>query len=90
MGSLDGQPDGKLSARPVKTKPKLPANQRAASEKMSQAKSCCVHFKQPDLGPPTGGYPNQIVIVERSPAHIVPLPRLHYLIVNLSHGGKYL
>ncbi len=62
-----------LSAQPVKMKPKLPANQRAASEKKKpKLKAFVVHFKRLDLGPPTGGYPNQIVLVGRSTAHIVP------------------
>ncbi len=36
----------------------------------SEAKSFVVHFKRLDLGPPTGGCPNQIVLVGRSPAHV--------------------
>ncbi len=31
-------------------------------------KTFVVYFKQLDLGPPTGGCPNQIVLVGRSPA----------------------
>ncbi len=55
--------------RPVKTKPKLPANQRAVSKKIKpKLKAFAVHFKRLDLGPPTCGCPNQIVLVGWSPA----------------------
>ncbi len=58
-----------LPAPPVKMRPKLPANQRAASEnKKPKLKAFVVHFKQLVLGPPTGGCPNQIVLLGRSPA----------------------
>ncbi len=51
-----------LSGRPVKTKSMLSANQQAASESRSlKLKAFVVHFKQLDLGPPTGGCLNQIV-----------------------------
>ncbi len=51
-----------------------------ASSKLKQkakAKSFCVHFKWPDLGPPTGGCPNQIVLVERSPARLLSVSTLY-------------
>ncbi len=44
-------------------KPKSQANEQAGNEQ-----SFCVHFKRPDLGPPMGDCPNQIVVVGRSPA----------------------
>ncbi len=42
------------------------ASLRAASK----LKASVVHFKQLDLGPPTVGCPNQIVLVGQSPAHV--------------------
>ncbi len=47
------------------------ASLRVASERRSlKLKAFVVHFKRLDLGPPTGGCPNQIVLVRRSPAHV--------------------
>ncbi len=47
------------------------ASLRAMSERQSlKIKAFVVHFKQLDLGPPTGGCPNQIILVGRSPAHV--------------------
>ncbi len=54
-------------------------------EEKAQAQSCSVRFKQLDLGPPKGGCHNLIFLHAR-----LLLPRLHYLIVNSSHEGKYL
>ncbi len=47
------------------------ASLRTASGRQSlKLKAFVVHFKRLDLGPPTGGCPNQIVLVGRSPAHV--------------------
>ncbi len=73
--------EGAPQRNPMK-KPMFLASQRA--------KSFCVHFKRPDLGPPAGGCPNQIVHVVQSPTPHSFFPCLDYLIVNLSHEGKYL
>ncbi len=41
-----------------------------ASKSRLKLKAFVVHFKRLDLGPPTGGCPNQIVLVGQSPAHV--------------------
>ncbi len=61
-----------LPARPVKTKLKLLANQRAASEnRKPKLKAVVVHFNRLISVRPLEASPNQIVLVGRSPAHIV-------------------
>ncbi len=55
------------SQRDQMTKPKFQASQRAMS------KAFVSIFKWPDLGPPTGDCPNQIVSVGQSPTHTASL-----------------
>ncbi len=77
------------ASRAITEDAKVLASLRAVSERRSlKLKAFVVHFKQLDLGPLTGGCPNQIVLVGRSPAWLL-FPCLHNLIFNSSHEGRY-
>ncbi len=79
------------ASRAITEDTKVLASLRAVNERRSlKLKAFVVHFKRLDLGSLTGGCPNQIVLVGRSPApHGFLLPRLHHLIFNSSHEGRY-
>ncbi len=67
FGSSGGQPDGKGGDRFAGKTLRFLASLRAANERRClKLKAFVVHFKRLDLGPPTAGCPNQIVL----PAHV--------------------
>ncbi len=59
------------SASSATSEDEAEASSKSASEKRKLwLKAFVVHFKRLDLGPSTGGCPNQIVLVGWSPAHM--------------------
>ncbi len=60
--SLSSLGDGKGGDRARSNdEPEVPAKKK--KKRKTNEQSFYVHFKWPDLGPPTGGCPNQIVLV---------------------------
>ncbi len=74
----------------MKTKPKLPANQRAASESKKLKLKAVVHFNRLISVRPLEASPNQIVLVGRSPAHIVPFRHTKYTVIFHVENSKSL